>query len=73
MMATKAAGKALAEMLSSNSVLKELDVSKNAQYSNGVDWSGADGPGFAEELAVGVSANGALVKLLLWDFYASIY
>jgi Ran GTPase-activating protein (RanGAP) involved in mRNA processing and transport len=64
MLATKASGKALAEMLSSNnSGLKELDVSKNAQWPNGNSWSEADGPGFANELAVGLSANGALKKL----------
>jgi Ran GTPase-activating protein (RanGAP) involved in mRNA processing and transport len=63
MLATKASGKALAGILSSNSVLKELDVSKNAQYPSGGSWSDADGPGFANALAVGISANGALEKL----------
>ena len=54
------AGKALAEMLSVNSVLKELDVSANAPIR-----FETDGPGFAKELTVGVSANGALTSLNL--------
>ena len=62
MLASKASGKALAEMLSSNSVLKELDVSKNAQYPR-LRMRSADGPGFANELAVGISANGAVTSL----------
>ena len=56
-MATKEAGKALAEALAANSVLKELDVSSNAPGG----W-GLNGPGFAQELAVGLKNNGALVK-----------
>jgi Ran GTPase-activating protein (RanGAP) involved in mRNA processing and transport len=56
-LATKEGGKALARALASNSTLKELDVSDN--------WRGGDGPGFAEELAVGIKDNGALSSLNL--------
>ena len=55
MLATKEAGKALAQALASNSTLKELDVSDN--------WEGGDGPGFAQELAIGIKDNGALTSL----------
>ena len=54
------AGKALAEMLKVNSILRELDVSANAPTSHYTD-----GPGFAKELAIGVGANGALNKLTI--------
>jgi Leucine-rich repeat (LRR) protein len=47
------AGKALSEMLAVNTVLKELDVSENTYYK-------CDSAGFAQELAVGISDNGAL-------------
>jgi Ran GTPase-activating protein (RanGAP) involved in mRNA processing and transport len=57
MLATKEAGKALAQALASNSTLKELDVSDN--------WEGGDGPGFAQELAVGIKDNGAMTSLNL--------
>jgi Leucine-rich repeat (LRR) protein len=63
MLATRAAGKALSEMLRSNSVLKELDASKNAQNPSGSSLHGADGPGFATELAVGIGVNAALTSL----------
>jgi hypothetical protein len=53
---TKEAGKALGEMLKVNSVLKELDLSNN--YVN--PYSGGDGPGFAQELALGIKDNGAI-------------
>ena len=62
-MATKEAGKALADALAANSTLKELDVSKNTDRGDGYDFDGADGPGFAKELAIGVGANGALAKV----------
>ena len=62
-LATKASGKALSEMLSSNSVLKELDVSNSAQHLSGSSWGGADGPGFATALAVGIGVNAALTSL----------
>ena len=45
--ATKEAGKALAQALASNSVLKELNVSSNNWADN---YSGGDGPEFAKEL-----------------------
>ena len=51
------AGKALAEALSANTTLKELDLSGNPEGS-----SNEDGPGFAKDFAVGLGANGALVK-----------
>ena len=55
---TKEAGEVLGGMLEANSVLKELDVSSN--------WiNGGDGPGFAKELAVGISDNGAMTSLNL--------
>jgi Ran GTPase-activating protein (RanGAP) involved in mRNA processing and transport len=58
-MACKEVGKALGDMLKTNSVLQDLDVSNNYhRYTTGAN----DGPGFAKELALGVSANGALVK-----------
>ena len=59
-MATKEAGKALADALASNSVLKELDVSSNYE-----PFSGLDGSSFARELAIGVKNNGALTSLNL--------
>ena len=52
------AGKVLSEMLAVNTVLKVLDVSSNQSPAN--DFSARDGPGFAQELAVGLSDNGAL-------------
>jgi hypothetical protein len=41
-------------MLKGNSVLKELDLSSNTGFG------GSDGPGFAQELALGIKDNGAL-------------
>ena len=58
-MLTKAAGKALAEALVANSVLTELDLSSNF-YGDGVS---VFGPGFAQELAAGLNANGAMTSL----------
>jgi Leucine-rich repeat (LRR) protein len=58
---TKEAGKALAEMLAANTVLTELDLSDNSGPG------ARDGPGFAQELAVGIRDNGALTKLILRD------
>jgi hypothetical protein len=57
-LATKESGKALAQALASNSTLKELDVSSN-NWQSLFQWKG-DGPGFAQELAVGIKDNGAL-------------
>jgi hypothetical protein len=55
---TKEAGKVLAAALMGNSVLKELDVSSNYSYYH--DQDQGDGPGFAQELAVGLIDNGAM-------------
>jgi hypothetical protein len=52
----KEAGKTLSDMLAGNTVLKELDVSSNS-YRN------CDGTRFAQELAVGLGDNRALIKL----------
>ena len=59
-LATKEAGQALAGALAANSTLNELDVSNNYDQ-----FDANDGPGFAKELAIGVSANGALTSLNL--------
>ena len=63
-MATKEAGKALADALAANSVLKELNVANNLD-GKGFFGTKTDGSAFAQELANGVSANGALVKLIM--------
>jgi hypothetical protein len=55
-LATKEAGKALAGALAGNSTLKELDISCN---------NTGDGPGFAQELAVGLRDNGVMTSLNL--------
>jgi hypothetical protein len=57
---TAEAGKILSDMLAANTVLKELDLSSNRWYDDG--WKG-DGPGFSQQLAVGIKDNGALSKL----------
>jgi hypothetical protein len=64
-LATKEGGKALAQALANNSALKELDVSSNVWKELGRDKG--DGPGFAQELAVGIKDNGALSLLNLTD------
>jgi len=56
-MANKEVGKTLADVLKTNTVLTHLDISENAPYTDN------DGPGFAQELAIGVAANGALTSL----------
>jgi hypothetical protein len=63
---TAEAGKVLSDMLATNTVLKVLDLSSNnwMQYGNFGDLMG-DGPGFAKELAVGISGNGAITSLNL--------
>jgi hypothetical protein len=65
---TKAAGKALGEMLKVNSVLKQLDLSDNgvASYERG----GA--PGFAQELALGIKDNRAISSIDLLKNYIPI-
>jgi hypothetical protein len=50
----KEGGKILSNMIAQNSVLTELNVSSNCKYSSD------DGSGFAKELAIGISDNGAL-------------
>jgi hypothetical protein len=62
-LATKQGGKALAQALTSNSTLKDLDVSSNNWQEKG-KWMG-DGPGFAQELAVGIRDNGAILSVNL--------
>jgi hypothetical protein len=56
---TKESGKVLADALKGNSILTELDISSNYDLFN----SSKDGPGFAQELAVGIRDSRALVKL----------
>ena len=58
-------GLVLAEALKTNTVLTELDVSDNLQKNEYGRVIGGDGPGFAKELAAGVSTNGALMNLNL--------
>jgi hypothetical protein len=53
------AGKAFADMLAQNTVLKELDLSRQACGYGGTALDAA----FAKEFAVGISNNGALAKL----------
>jgi hypothetical protein len=60
MLATKEGGKALAQALAGNATLKELDVSNNCDRGDGYSFNGADGPGFAQELVVGIKDNGAI-------------
>jgi hypothetical protein len=55
----KTAGKAFAQMIAANATLKEMNLSKNAPYGD------SDGAAFAQELAVGISDNGALSVLNL--------
>jgi hypothetical protein len=57
---TKEAGKALAQALAGNSILTELDVSYQA-----TGYTRDDGPGFAQELAVGIKDNGTMTSLNL--------
>jgi Ran GTPase-activating protein (RanGAP) involved in mRNA processing and transport len=61
---TKEGGKALAQALAGNSTLKELDVSSNNWVAFCKGWQG-DGPGFAQELAVGLGHNEVLSSLNL--------
>ena len=59
----KESGKALADALKENSVLRELDVSNNYEK---YDSSSQDGAGFIQELIVGLSTiNGTLTSLNL--------
>lgn len=62
-MATKETGKALSDALAANSILRELNVSNN-NWHEGI-WMGhrGDGPGFVQELAIGLGINEALTRL----------
>ena len=51
------AGKAMGDAIAANTVLKELDLSNQGKYG-GYELDAA----FAKEFAVGLGANGALVK-----------
>ena len=64
-MLTKDAGKALSDALASNSVLRTLDVSGQG------GWIWDNGPGFAQEFAVGLGANGALETITFGDKQAA--
>ena len=63
-MASKEAGKALAEALKANLTLKELDVSGNT-WEDEIGKPKGDGPGFAQELAFGVATSRAMTKLTI--------
>lgn len=55
---TKAAGKALGEMLKTNTTLLALDVSRNCD-----SYCASDGTGFVQEISKGFSYNGSLTTL----------
>jgi Ran GTPase-activating protein (RanGAP) involved in mRNA processing and transport len=61
---TAEAGKILSDMVATNTVLKELDLSSNG-WKNSLGCLQGDGPGFAQELAVGIRDNGTLSKLVM--------
>jgi hypothetical protein len=61
-LATKEAGAALAMALVTNSILRELDVSNNVDGVIAASTK-TDGPGFAQELAVGIKDNGTMTSL----------
>jgi hypothetical protein len=56
---TKEAGEVLGNMLKGNSVLKELDLSKNSVHV----FQGGDAPGFAQGISKGLAGNGAMTAL----------
>jgi hypothetical protein len=60
---TAEAGKILSHMVATNTVLKELDLSSN-NWKDRIGALPGDGPGFAQELAVGIRDNGVLTKLI---------
>jgi hypothetical protein len=62
---TAEAGQILSDMLATNSVLKELDVSDN-NWDDGRKFLG-DGPGFAKALSVGIKNNGAMSSFTFGD------
>jgi hypothetical protein len=57
-------GKILSEMVATNTMLKELDLSSNTWMNDYGEHQG-DGPGFAQELTVGIRDNRALSVLNL--------
>jgi hypothetical protein len=57
---SKEGGRALANMLKANTILKELDVSGSGK---GMSSSQKDAPGFATEISEGLACNKALIKL----------
>jgi hypothetical protein len=67
---TAEAGKILSDMVATNTVLKELDLSSN-NWKHGFDRLQGDGPGFARELAVGISDNRALSQFTFSGDYNS--
>ncbi len=76
-MATKEVGKAIGDMLATNSTLRVLDVSannwddvKDLRYAV-MNPTKGDGTGFAKELAVGLRANGALETITFGDEQAA--
>lgn len=63
-MATQEVGIAMANVLTANATLQHLDLSMNTwNFEEGTLPPQDDGAGFANELAVGVGANGALIHL----------
>ena len=54
------AGKAFADMLAQNTVLKELDLSSQKYETSSTYGNALDAAYFAKELSVGISGNGAL-------------
>jgi hypothetical protein len=60
---TAEAGNVLSNMVATNTVLKELDLSSNNWMTSQI--MKGDGPGFTRELAVGIKDNGALSVLSL--------
>ena len=58
-LASKEAGAALGSMLKTNTSLKALDISQNTWKDVWGDPEG-DGPGFAQEIAIGLQDNGAM-------------
>jgi hypothetical protein len=59
---TAEAGKVLSDMVATNTVLKELDLSSN-NWKDRCGCLQGDGPGFALALAIGIRNNGALSML----------
>jgi hypothetical protein len=64
---TAESAKILSDMVATNTVLKELDLSSN-DWKDGFGRLKGDSAGFAQELAVGISSNnGTLMKLTFGD------